>query len=56
MGKVSKNAKVNRGAQKLLCSCGGEIQVKAVFENGKLKTHAVCSKCKKTGRRPKDLF
>ncbi|ADN02794.1 hypothetical protein [Spirochaeta thermophila] len=55
MGKISKNAKVGRGAQKFFCPCGGEVKMKAVFQNGKMKLQAVCEKCKRTERRPKDF-
>lgn len=54
-GKVSKNAR-REGAQKLISKWGGEIKMKSVFENGKLKHFAICEETGKTARRPKDLM
>ena len=35
--------------------CGGEIVMKTLYENGRLRNVAECSKCKLTKRRPKDF-
>lgn len=55
MGESSKNARTAVSTQKFLCSCGGEVVMKTLFESGKLKNVAECSKCKRTERRPKDF-
>jgi hypothetical protein len=52
---VSKNARTTITTHKFLCSCGGEIHMKTLFENGRLKNVAECEKCKRTERRPKDF-
>lgn len=54
-GKISKNAG-RSGAQKLLCSCGSEINMFTEFKNGKSRQVAICNGCKKRGRRPRDLM
>lgn len=54
-GAVSKNAR--RGADKVLTSrWGGNIKMKSVFENGKLRHIAYCEKSGNTARKPKDLM
>jgi hypothetical protein len=55
MAGASKNSRTSRATQKFFCSCGGEIQMKAVFENGKMKNIAECEKCKRVERRPSDF-
>jgi hypothetical protein len=52
---ASKNARTTITTQKFLCSCGGEIVMKTLFENGRQKNVAECEKCKRTERRPKDF-
>lgn len=54
-GPISKNAR-REGAKVLTSRWGGEITMKSVFENGKMKHVATCSKTGNTARRPKDLM
>ena len=54
-GTVSKNAK-REGAKILKSRWGGDIQMKSVFENGRLRHVAYCSKTGNTARKPKDLM
>ena len=55
MAGASKNSRTSVATQKFACPCGGEIEMKTFFNNGKLKNQAVCNKCKRTERRPKDF-
>lgn len=56
MAQVSKNARTGSAAHKHVCTtCGGDIKMRAVFKNGRLKNVAVCEKCNRTERRPKDF-
>ena len=56
MAGASKNSRTTVATQKFICpDCGGEIEMKTMFENGRLRNIAVCQKCKRTERRPKDL-
>ena len=55
MAQVSKNARSGSTAQKFYCTCGGEVRMKSVFTSGKLKNLAVCDKCKREERRPRDF-
>lgn len=55
MAGASKNARRTFTTHKFFCLCGGEISMKTVFDNGRLKNLAECSKCKRTERRPKDF-
>ena len=55
MGQASKNARTSSTTQKSFCSCGGEVKMKTLFENGKIKNHAECDKCKHIERRPSDF-
>ncbi len=55
MAEISKNARVNVGTQQFFCACGGEIKMKSVFANGKLKNVATCAKCNRSERRPSDF-
>lgn len=55
MGGASKNSRTSVTTHKFLCSCGGEVVMKTLFESGKLKNVAECSKCKRVERRPKDF-
>jgi len=52
---VSKNARTAVSTQHFTCSCGGEIVLKTMMNNGKLKNIAECAKCKRVERRPKDF-
>ena len=55
MAGASKNARTTFTTHKFFCLCGGEIAMKTLFHNGKLKNIAECSNCKRTERRPKDF-
>ena len=55
MAGASKNARTTYTTHKFFCLCGGEIAMKTLFHNGKLKNVAECSNCKRTERRPKDF-
>lgn len=52
---VSKNSRTTVSTQHFTCSCGGEIVLKTMMSNGKLKNIAECSKCKRMERRPSDF-
>ena len=55
-GPVSKNARVGgTKTQKFFCTCGGDVKMKMVFQNGKLRNTAYCEKCNRTERSPKDF-
>lgn len=55
MAGASKNSRTASSTHKFLCPCGGEIVMKTLFENGRLRNVAECSKCKRVERRPKDF-
>ena len=56
MAGSSKNSRTTVATQKFECpECGGEIVMKTLYENGRLRNVAECSKCKLTKRRPKDF-
>ncbi|MDR2194311.1 MAG: hypothetical protein LBP19_07590 [Treponema sp.] len=55
-GGKSKNSRTTVTTQKFFCSCGGEIQIKQLAQNGKMKTIAECEKCKRIERRPSDFL
>jgi len=55
MAQMSKNARGTSGTQKFLCPCGGEIKMKSVFSNGKIRTVAECDKCNRRERKPRDF-
>ena len=55
MAGASKNARTTYTTQKFYCLCGGEITMKTLFNKGKLKNVAECTKCNRTERRPKDF-
>jgi hypothetical protein len=55
MAEISKNARIGVVTEKFFCSCGGEIKMKSVFANGKLRNVAQCSQCNRTERKPKDF-
>ena len=52
MAQASKNSRTTSATQKFVCSCGGEVKMKMIFEHGKVKNHAECEKCKRVERRP----
>jgi hypothetical protein len=55
MAQASKNSRTSSATQKFTCSCGGEVKMKTLFENGKIKNIAECDKCKRVERRPSDF-
>ena len=56
MAGACKNSRTTVATQKFAWpDCGGEIVMKTLYESGKLKNIAECSKCKRTERRPKDF-
>jgi hypothetical protein len=55
MAQASKNSRTSSATQKFFCSCGGEVKMKTVFENGKVKNVAECEKCRRLERRPSDF-
>jgi hypothetical protein len=55
MGGVSKNAR-RQGADTLTSRWGGEIKMKTVFKNGKMKHFAYCTKTGNEARKPKELM
>jgi hypothetical protein len=55
MAQQSKNSRTSSATQRFYCPCGGEIKMKTLFENGKVKNLAECEKCKRTERRPRDF-
>ncbi len=55
MAGASKNSRVGSTTHKFFCECGGEVVMKTLFENGKLKNVAECTQCKRVERRPKDF-
>jgi len=56
MGKsISKNAR-RSGEDILISRWGGEIKMKTIFENGKMRHVAVCQKTGNAARKPKDLM
>jgi hypothetical protein len=55
MAQASKNSRTTIATQKFVCSCGGEVKMKTVLENGRLHNIARCEKCSRTERRPRDF-
>jgi len=55
MGQASKNSRTASATQKFFCPCGGEVKMKTIFENGKVKNMAECGKCKRVERRPSEF-
>jgi hypothetical protein len=55
MAQQSKNSRTSSATQRFYCPCGGEVKMKTLFENGKVKNLAECEKCKRTERRPRDF-
>lgn len=52
---ISKNAK-REGADKLISQWGGEIKMRTVFKDGKMKHFAECQKTGNTARKPRELI
>ena len=56
MAGASKNSRTTVATQKFICpECGGEIIMKTMIENGRLKNQAECQGGKRVERRPKDF-
>jgi hypothetical protein len=55
MAQVSKNARTGSTTHKHLCPCGGEVKMRSVFADGKMRNMAVCESCDRRERRPKDF-
>lgn len=55
MAQQSKNSRTASATQRFYCPCGGEIKMKTILENGKIKNLAECEKCKRTERRPSEF-
>jgi hypothetical protein len=55
MAVVSKNARAGSSTHKFECPCGGEVKMRSVFANGRIKHNAVCEKCNRRERRPSDF-
>ena len=56
MAGVSKNARIGSGTHKFVhAEDGGEIKMKSIFKNGRMKHVAECEKCKRQERRPSDF-
>lgn len=57
MAGVSKNARIGSGTHKFVhAEDGGEIKMKSIFQNGRMKHVAICEKCKRQERRPSDFI
>ena len=55
MAGASKNSRTAVATQRFSCPCGGDIELKTMVENGKIKNIAECAKCHRIERRPKDF-
>ena len=56
MAGASKNSRTTVATQKFICpDCGGEIIMKTMILNGRMKNQAECQGCKRVERRPKDF-
>lgn len=55
MAPISKNARAGSSARKYLCACGGEVKMRSIFSSGRMRSVAVCEKCSRRERRPKDF-
>ena len=55
MAGSSKNSRVGSATHKFFCECGGEVEMKTLFEKGRIKNVAECKQCKRVERRPKDF-
>jgi hypothetical protein len=55
MAQISKNARTTSSTHRFFCTCGGEVKMKTIFENGKVRNVAECEKCKRVERRPSDF-
>ncbi len=55
MGQISKNARTTVATHKFFCPCGGEVKMKTIVDDGRVKNVAECDKCKRVERRPSDF-
>ncbi len=55
MADISKNARTGSVSEKYICSCGGEVKMKSIFTNGKLRNIAECDKCNRRERKPSNF-
>jgi hypothetical protein len=55
MAQASKNSRTTSSTHKFFCTCGGEVKMKTLFENGKVRNVAECEKCKRVERKPSDF-
>ncbi|MCX7026320.1 MAG: hypothetical protein NT061_02250 [Spirochaetes bacterium] len=55
MAQVSKNSRSSSATHHFYCPCGGEVKMKTIFENGKVRNVAECEKCKRAERKPADF-
>lgn len=55
MAQVSKNSRQGIVRQRFECPCGGEVKMRSIFAGGKMKNMAVCEKCNREERKPKDF-
>ena len=55
MAGASKNSRTTVTTHKFLCTCGGEVVMKKLFEKGRLRNIAECTQCKRVERCPKDF-
>ncbi|MGL4524253.1 MAG: hypothetical protein ACRCVN_01870 [Spirochaetia bacterium] len=55
MAQSSKNARTGATTQKFLCSCGGEVKMRSLFQAGRMSHLAECDKCQRKERRPSDF-
>lgn len=55
MSQKSKNARAGAKSDVNYCQCGGIVEMRTVFQSGKMKHFAQCNSCQKTARKPKDL-
>jgi hypothetical protein len=52
MAEISKNARTGTSTQHFRCSCGGEVKMKRIMANGKVRAVAQCTECDRTERKP----
>jgi hypothetical protein len=55
MAQISKNARTSSSTHHFYCPCSGEVKMKTIFENGKVRNVAECEKCKRVERKPSDF-
>ena len=53
---ISKNARRGKITETLKSRWGGDIKMRTVFENGKMRHFAECSATGNTARKPKELM